>query len=263
MPDVLDHGVDAAAHTDPAPEDLPHGDGAPERPQDPPRSLSRARTVSCVAIIAVGAAIWAGAGSLWLFPFLSVDADEGAYLAQSAALRAGELLPPAPADFARAYHPWFSKISDGSFVYKYTPVHAGLIALAHTLFGTDRALLVLVALADVVLLALLARELGASRGAAILGCLVFALSPLWILQSATFLSYAAVLALMQGFLLLLLRGLRARSPPCCAWRVSSVASRCSRAPSTACSSSHSRSCGSSGCGVASTCSASWAGARSA
>ena len=60
---------------------------------------------------AVGFLLWAIAGSLWLFPLLTDNADEGAYLSQSTALRAGQLFPDAPAH-PGAYHPWFSAISE-------------------------------------------------------------------------------------------------------------------------------------------------------
>jgi len=43
------------------------------------------------AAVAVGAGVWAVAGSFWLFPLLTDNADEGAYLSQSAALRAGNV----------------------------------------------------------------------------------------------------------------------------------------------------------------------------
>jgi 4-amino-4-deoxy-L-arabinose transferase-like glycosyltransferase len=165
----------------------------------------------CTAALVVAAGVWAGVGSFRLFPLLTDDADEAAYLSQSEALRAGHLFLPAPSTVRAAFQPWFSAIIDGNYIYKYTPVHSAFIAIAHTVFGTDRGLLVLVAMADVLLLALVARELGASRGAAVLGCVVFVLSPLWIVQSATFLPYAACLVLLQGFLLLALRGFRTGS----------------------------------------------------
>jgi 4-amino-4-deoxy-L-arabinose transferase-like glycosyltransferase len=210
MTDVLDPALDRAAPEDPA--RAPDVDET--SPEEVPGSrVSRARAVWCVGTIALAAAIWAVAGSLWLFPLLTDNADEAAYLSQSAGLRAGDLLVPAPAASPAAFQPWFSALTDGNFVYKYTPVHASFIATAHTLFTSDRALLAIVAIADVVLLALLARELGASRGAAVLACLVFVLSPLWIVQSATFLPYAESLALLQAFLVLLLRGSRTGSPP--------------------------------------------------
>jgi 4-amino-4-deoxy-L-arabinose transferase-like glycosyltransferase len=162
----------------------------------------------CIGALVVAAGVWAAVGSYRLFPLLTDDADEAAYLSQAEALRAGHLFLPTPHAFAAAFQPWFSAIIHGNYIYKYTPVHSVFIALADTLFGTERGLLVLIAMADVLLLALVARELGASRGAAVLACVVFVLSPLWIVQSATFLPYAGSLVLLQSFLLLALRGFR-------------------------------------------------------
>ncbi|HLM16301.1 MAG TPA: glycosyltransferase family 39 protein, partial [Acidimicrobiia bacterium] len=147
---------------------------------------------------------------MWLFPLLTDNADEGAYLAQAASLRAGQLLPDAPTH-PKAYHPWFSAIRDGHYVYKYTPVHASVLATAGTLFGSERAALAIIAAAVIVLLGLVARELGARPGAAALACVAFACSPVWLLQSVTFLPYCEALAWLLAFLWCFLRGFRLQS----------------------------------------------------
>jgi hypothetical protein len=96
-------------------------------------------------------------------------------------------------------------------VYKYTPVHASVLATARTLFGSERAALGIIAAAVIVLLALVARELGARPGAAALTCVAFACSPVWLLQSLTFLPYCEALVWLLAFLWCFLRGFRLQS----------------------------------------------------
>ena len=164
------------------------------------------RPANAVSALALVAGVWAVAGSQRVFPYLSDDHDEGIYLLQAEALLHGHLFPPAPRQ-ADAFLPWLSVLSEGRFVVKYTPVHASIVAVGMAL-GSARWSLGLIAAAVVVLTYLLAREVLEDRRAAVLATVFLTLSPLFVIQSATFLPYCSSLLLLEAFTLLLLRGLR-------------------------------------------------------
>jgi 4-amino-4-deoxy-L-arabinose transferase-like glycosyltransferase len=106
-------------------------------------------------------------------------------------------------------------VADGDhYVPKYTPVHPAIIAAARILTGSDRAALFLIAAAAVFGAAWLAWEVSGSRRAARWAALILACSPVFLIQSATYLSYLSTLALLQFFAAALLRGGRLRSPRC-------------------------------------------------
>jgi hypothetical protein len=173
---------------------LPHPAGRRWRPWLP------------IALIAAGAAVVAIAGSLWLFPLLTDNSDEGAYLAQASALRSGHVLPVAPSEFPDAFRPAFTAHRDGHFVYKYAPVHPAILAGVRTLLWSERVALGLVAGGCAFLLYAFARAVGASTRAALFGAVALVLSPLFLLQSTTFLPYLSNLTLLLAFGVLLVRG---------------------------------------------------------
>lgn len=158
-------------------------------------------------------ALASGAGGLALlvssvvFPLLSENNDEAIYLLQAEALRHGRLFPPAPENW-RAFLPALSVWRDGHFVVKYAPVHAGIIAAADLVAGSQRAGLFLIASLATATSYLLARQVLTSRRKAVVASAFFAFSPLIIIQSGTFLSYLSALALLQGFAAALLVGVR-------------------------------------------------------
>ena len=78
--------------------------------------------------------------------------------------------------------------------------------------GTDRAALALTAAGAVVACYLLGREVLGRRREAILAAGFLAGSPLFLIQSATYLSYLFNLGLLMGFAAALLSGIRRRSP---------------------------------------------------
>jgi 4-amino-4-deoxy-L-arabinose transferase-like glycosyltransferase len=162
------------------------------------------------AAVAVAAAIWAVAGSAVLFPHLSDNNDEAVYLLQADALREGRWFPPA-GEPAAAFRPWLSADADVGYVAKYSPVHPLIIAGAHRALGSDRAALALIAAGTVAACYLLAREVLASRSAAVLAAAFLAASPLFLVLSATFLGYISCLGLLMGFAAALLAGVRLRS----------------------------------------------------
>jgi 4-amino-4-deoxy-L-arabinose transferase-like glycosyltransferase len=163
-----------------------------------------------VLLLAAGAAVWAIAGSHRAFRYLSDDHDEGLYLLQARALADGHLFPPAP-EHGDAFLPWLSVLSDGKYVLKYAPVHGSFLALGIRLLGSPRWSLGLVAAAAVVVTYALAKEVLRDRAFAALAAGFLALSPLFLIQSATFLPYCSNVLLLAGFAFTLLRGLRTNS----------------------------------------------------
>jgi len=192
----------------------PITDATPARSVDlTGRHIVRTRQlVTLPMVVAVVSALVALCGSLWLFPLLTENNDEGPYLSQAAALQAGHLTPVAPA-FADSFQPWMSVQRNGHYVYKYAPVHASLLALSDRVFGAERVALGLTAGASVLLLFGVCSELGLTRRASLTAPVLLALSPVFVIQSMTFLSYVTSLALSLGFMYLLLRGIRRSSAP--------------------------------------------------
>ena len=172
----------------------------------PPDRVGR-QAVAVVAVLALAAGLWALIGSQLVFPYLSDDHDEGLYLLQATALADGHLFPPAP-EQADAFRPWLSVISGDRYVLKYSPVHASILALGILLADSARFSLALIAAGIVVLSYCLAREVLGERRLAAIASAFLALSPLFLVQSATFLPYASSLLLLEGFAFTLLRGLR-------------------------------------------------------
>lgn len=171
---------------------------------------TRHRAAVAVLLLAVGAGVWALIGSQRLFTYLSDDHDEGLYILQANALAEGHLFPPAP-EHADAFRPFLSVLSDGRFVLKYAPVHASILATSIRLTDDARPALALIAGGVVLLSYGLAKEVLGERFLAALATAFLALSPLFLVQTATFLSYCSNLLLLEGFALILLRGLRLNS----------------------------------------------------
>jgi hypothetical protein len=164
-----------------------------------------------VVALALGVAVWAVVGSRLVFPYLSDDHDEGLYLLQAHALAEGHLFPPAPRP-PEAFVPWLSVHSDGKYVLKYAPVHASVLAVGVWL-GSVRWALGLLAAAVVVMSYVLAKEVLGDRRVAAVATAFLALSPLFVLQTATFLPYCTSLLLLEAFIFTLLRGTRSQRRP--------------------------------------------------
>lgn len=178
----------------------------------PPRRLRAAgawvanRPALIVVALALAVAIWAVVGSRLVFPYLSDDHDEGLYILQAHALADGHLFPPAPRP-PEAFVPWLSVFFDGKYVTKYAPVHASFLAVGVWL-GSVRWSLALLAAAVVVMSYVLAKEVLGDRRVAAVATAFLALSPLFVLQTATFLPYCTSLLLLEAFTYTLLRGMR-------------------------------------------------------
>jgi 4-amino-4-deoxy-L-arabinose transferase-like glycosyltransferase len=182
---------------------------APEREPVVVEQRSRRFAAAALALAAVAAG-WALVGSAWIFPQLSANSDEGIYLLQADALESGHLAPPAPAVAPDAFLPWFAVVRDGSYVLKYTPVHAAVLAAGDIALGSARGALAFLAAANVLLVIALARELGASRRAALVAGGIFLASPLVLQLSITYLSYDTSLALLLLAAVAALRAVRTR-----------------------------------------------------
>jgi hypothetical protein len=142
-----------------------------------------------------------------LFPYHSLNHDEGVYLQQAAMLLEGKLAlePPVP----EAVRPWFF-VSEGGRMYpKYAPVAALLFAPGLAL-GVPRVGLAVIAATSVALVGLLGREAFDDRVGLVAAALV-ATAPLFVLSSAVFLSYAPTTALNLLFALAYVRAVRRES----------------------------------------------------
>jgi hypothetical protein len=183
--------------------DLGKLDQVPEPERQRQRRL---RATAVVAIPMLAAALWAIAGSRVVFPHLSVNHDEPVYLLQADALRHGHLTLRATHE-PSAFTPWLVGQRGHRFVFKYTPVHAALLAASEVVFGTPRMALGLIAAAAALVTYLLAREF-ADRRHALIATWAFVLCPLTALLSATYLPYMSALALLGACGLFALRARR-------------------------------------------------------
>jgi hypothetical protein len=128
-----------------------------------------------------------------LFPYHSVNDDEGVYLLQAAMLLEGQLfLSPGPA-IVDLVHPWFfieEPTPTGALMYpKYAPVPAAMFAVG-MLLGEPRFTLGAVAAGSAWLLYLLGRDL-ADRSTGLVAVCLLATAPMFLLSSSVFLPYAA------------------------------------------------------------------------
>jgi hypothetical protein len=159
----------------------------------------------------------AGAVVYWLavdlFPYLSVNDDEGVYLTQAAMLLEGRLFLY-PGDLTGLVRPWFfvaDEFAGGVRYYpKYTPVAAAVFAVGR-LLGDAEIALGLVAAGVAAGVRLLGddafdRTTGRVAAAALL------LSPMFLLTSAAFLAYAPTALFQVAFVVAYVRTVRRESP---------------------------------------------------
>ena len=162
--------------------------------------------------LAVGAlAVVAGLGVLLLshrlFPYHSTNHDEAVYLHQAAMLLEGQLVLRPPVDVT--FRPWFFVKAGPELYSKYTPVTAVVFAVGMAL-GDPRLSLAGVAAALVVLTYAVGAE-AFDRRTALLGAVLVAVSPLYLVQTALFLPYAPALAFELLFAWAYLRSVRTGS----------------------------------------------------
>ncbi len=144
---------------------------------------------------------------LRFFPYLSRNADEGVYLLQAEALAHGQLTLPASLH-AGPFQPWLTGEHDGRVFTKYLPGWPALLAVSLVVTGSATPVLFLVAAGLILAVYAFALELLGSRRAALLAAALTVLSPLFLVHTATFLSYAASAALLLAASACWLRGAR-------------------------------------------------------
>jgi hypothetical protein len=149
-----------------------------------------------------------------VFPYRSINHDEGVYLTQAAMLLDGQihLHPPVP----EAFRPWFFVRDGGAFYPKYAPVPAAMFA-AGKAAGDATLALAGIAASLVGLEIAVVRELFDRRTGLLAGCGLL-VSPLFLIDAAVFLPYAATAVWLLAFALGYLRADRTGS-----WLAAAVA----------------------------------------
>jgi hypothetical protein len=178
--------------------------------------LHRHRFRLAALLLALLAALVVWVVSTTVFPYLSLNHDEGVYLQQAGMLLDGQLFlrPPVP----EAFRPWFFVGSEQGFYPKYTPVSAAMFALGRFVGGYHLAL-VAIAAANVFLLSIVVAETFRhegrrfARATGLLAAALLFLSPLFLLTSSVFLSYAPTAMWNLLFAAAYLRADRAGSRP--------------------------------------------------
>lgn len=147
--------------------------------------------------------------AVFVFPYHSVNHDEGVYLMQASMLLEGQLTLSA-GELADVFRPWFF-IADGGDLYpKYNPVPAAMFAVSMALFNEPRVTLAAVAAGNAVLVAILG-SMVADRRVGLLAGLLFAASPMTLFTSSVFLPYAPTTLLNLSFAVAYLHGVRTGS----------------------------------------------------
>ncbi|TQQ81363.1 hypothetical protein EGH24_08880 [Halonotius terrestris] len=160
-------------------------------------------------------ALGAGAGlavfliAVFVFPYHSVNHDEGVYLMQASMLLEGQLTLSA-GELADVFRPWFFIENGGDLYSKYNPVPAAMFAVSMALFGEPRVTLAAVAGGNAVLVAVLG-SMVADRRVGLLAGGLFAISPMTLFTSSVFLPYAPTTLLNLSFAVAYLHGVRTGS----------------------------------------------------
>jgi hypothetical protein len=162
--------------------------------------------LALLALVAGAAAVLTNA---WLFPLYSLNRDDSVYVAMARLIEHGQVTLSA-ADH-EAFRPWASAVVGDRIVLKYTPPWPAVLAAGDLATGTPRAGLAMTAAATAVLTALLTTEVTRSRGTGLVGGALLVTSPIFLVQSGTYLPYVFELACGLAFAYLLLTGVRRRS----------------------------------------------------
>lgn len=168
-------------------------------------TVRRFRTAIVVLAVLAGIVVYVIGHEV--FPYFSVNHDEGVYLQQAAMLLQGNLW--LTNDLPEVFRPWFF-IQDGRRLYsKYTPVAALLFAPGVAL-GVPRFSLSVIAAGNIALVGLIGSE-AFDRSTGLLAAVIALASPLFLFVSATFMSYAPTTLLNLIFALCYIRMYRQRS----------------------------------------------------
>lgn len=166
-----------------------------------------ARSLAPVLVLAAVALVASLALHVWLFPRLSGDADEGAYVLQAEMLQSGTLTVPAE-HWGEFFRPWLTTELDGRVFTPYLPGWPALLALTDWITGSMVAAPAAVAAVWVLATYLLALELLANRRVALVSAALVTVCPLVLTHGALFLSYAFSAVTLTFAAAALLRGHR-------------------------------------------------------
>jgi len=149
-------------------------------------------TVTGLGVLA-GAVVFAVAATV--FPYHSINHDEGVYLQQAAMLLEGQLFLHPPVE--GVFRPWFFVDSAAGLYPRYAPVPAAMVAPALAV-GLPRLALAAIGGGIVALVAVLGDQLF-DRPTGLLAGLVVLASPLFLVDAAVFLPYAPTTLLNLAF----------------------------------------------------------------
>ena len=161
-----------------------------------------------LAVLGVVAAAAAVTIHGWLFPLYSLNRDDSVYVAMARLLEHGHATLPVD---QVAFRPWASAVRGDHIVLKYSPPWPAALAAADLLTGATWTALGVTAAAAAVLTVLLVDEVLADRTVGLIAGVLLVLSPMFLVQSGTYLPYVFQLALGLGSAVLLLRGTRRRA----------------------------------------------------
>jgi hypothetical protein len=171
---------------------------------DEPFGIDRDRALALAIAVAAGLAVFWIASVV--FPYHSLNHDEGVYLQQASMLLDGQVRLYA-GDLVDVFRPWFF-VEDGSRLYpKYAPVPAAMFAVSMALFGEPRVTLAAVAAGNVALVYLLATTLF-DRRVGLLAAATFAAAPMALVTTSVFLPYAPTTLLNLLFAVCYVRSVR-------------------------------------------------------
>ncbi len=148
-------------------------------------------------LLALVAGLFAVLIHLYFFRHLSENADETAYLLQAQALTHGHLRFPMVENVPQGLdqpvgflHPWLTGIHHGEYFTKYLPGYPLLLALSLMIFSTPVMGLAAAAAVWVLGVYFLSFSLFGSRLASLIAAAFVIASPIFIIHSAVYLSYA-------------------------------------------------------------------------
>ena len=158
-------------------------------------SVASLDTRTRLAILGGVTAVFIWLVSTTIFPYHSVNHDEGVYLQQAAMLLDGKLYLTPPVE--DAFRPWFFVDSSAGLYSKYNPPTAALFAVGK-LLGSFRIALVLIAAGAVVLLQrVVAMVFDEVTG--YVAAIALVASPLFLVDAAVFLPYVPTMFLNLAF----------------------------------------------------------------
>jgi 4-amino-4-deoxy-L-arabinose transferase-like glycosyltransferase len=171
-----------------------------------PACRATAASVGSVAIAAI-AALVAVVGNRWLFPLYSLNRDDSVYVAMARTIQRGHLTLP---ESHWPFRPWATGLVDGRYAFKYAPPWPVVLAVADAV-GSLRLALAATAAATVLAVRSLAVEVLDDAVEATIAAALLVASPLFLVQSSTYLPYLFSLLLACASTTLLMSGVRQHS----------------------------------------------------